>query len=133
MSGGLNSYEVTITKDAENFESLAPMPRFSSDHCVAGIDSNMLFTTGLGSHDNETYMYYRDTGEWVQLADMPTGRNSMGCGVVGDGNGMAEVVVVGGELPPFLDTPGNGYDLDTVEIFNVATEAWRTGKNFTNT
>ena len=85
----------------------------------------------LGGLKNPIELPPRDTREWVQLPDMPTGRWAMRCGVVvGDGNGMAEVVVVGGELPP---QSGNGYYLDTVEIFNVATESWRTGKNFTNT
>ena len=123
MSGGYPSYdEVTITMDGETFEDLTPMPYSSYYHCIAAINSDILFTTGLGNGKDQTYLYYRDTGEWVPLPDMPTGRYSMGCGVVVDDTGSAEVVVVGGL--------GSGQYLDTVEIFNLEETTWRTGMCF---
>ena len=121
MAGGFDSdSDVTITKDAEVFESLAPIPYSSSYHCVAAIDADHIFTTGLNGND-DTYIYYRDTGEWVSLPKMPTARNGMGCGVVRDDSGRPEVVVVGG-----LGGGGSGY-LDVVEIYRVDDQSWRTG------
>ena len=56
------------------FEELPELDYTDTQHCVAAVNENMLFTTGLGRYDDETYMYYRDTGEWVQLANLPTKR-----------------------------------------------------------
>ena len=126
MSGGYPSYdEVTITKDGETFEDLTPMPNSKWFHCIAAVNSDILFTTGLttGNGYKKTYLYYRDTGEWVPLPDMPTGRNGMGCGVVVDDRGSDEVVVVGGY-------DSGGHYLDTVEIFNLEEATWRTGRYF---
>ena len=109
---------VTTTKDGKEFESLAAMPYSSDGICVAGIDTNSIFITGLGWDYDMSYMYYKDTGEWVTLPNMPTGRDSMGCGVVRDGSGRAQVVVVGGAKYEHLNT---------VEIFNVEEEKWSTG------
>ena len=98
MSGGFVTNEVTLTKDGVEFEQLEPVGDiyYSYFHCIAAVNSSMLFTTGLGSNDDESYMYYKDTKEWVSLPNMPTRREGMGCGVVRDENGKIEVVVVGG-------------------------------------
>ena len=129
ISGGcvsLTCYdEVTITKDGEVFDDLAATLLYTSyDHCTAAINANMLFTTGLGDGKNETTMYYKDRlPETYILPDLPTGRDQMGCGVVMNGSGSAEVVVVG------------GYDysyLNTVEIFNIEENTWRTGTSNTS-
>ena len=111
---------VSTTKDGKHFDSLAPMP-YSTEHtpCVAGIDTNSIFITGLGWDYDMSYMYYKDTGEWVTLPNLPTGRYGMMCGVVRDGSGRAQVVVVGGALYSEY--------LNTVEIFNVEEEKWSTG------
>ena len=113
------SDRVTTTKDGKEFEPLAAMPYSSDEICFAGIDTNMIFITGLGRRYNLSYMYYKDTGEWVTLPNLPTGRYGMGCGVVRDGSGRAQVVVVGGALYSEY--------LNTVEIFNVEEEKWSTG------
>ena len=59
-------------------------------------------------------------GQWVAEADMPTARQNAFCARVVNSLGQEEVVVAG------------GYDgaarLDVVEIFNVVTDMWRTGK-----
>ena len=124
INQGLGSNEVTVTKDAAEFEELEPLPYSSYHHCVAGIDDTTIFVTGLGTNDDESFMYYKDTKEWVSLPNMPTGRLYMGCGVVGDvGDGRGvEVVVVGGYIP------GSFSYLDVVEIFDVAKNSWRTGE-----
>ena len=126
MSGGCCFFdEVTITKDGEVFDDLAATLLYtSSDHCIAAINANMQFTTGLCDGKNETTLYYKDRlPEMYILPDMPTGRDSMGCGLVMNGSGSAEVVVVG------------GYDysyLNTVEIFNIEENTWRTGTSNTS-
>ena len=50
---------------------------------------------------------------------MPTPREELSCGVVRDGSGVPlEVVTMGG-----VGNSGTGFD---VEIFDLATETWRT-------
>ena len=133
MAGGIScqfcdetTANVTTTKNAVDFEELAPMPTgiSSTQHCIAAIDADTIFTTGLGIEEDESFMYYRSTGQWVSVPNLPTGRSGMGCGVVMDGSGRAEVVVVGG-----IDKDAFGLSgfLDTVEIFNVEEGSWRTG------
>ena len=133
MAGGIScqfcdetTANVTTTKNAVDFEELAPMPTgiSSTQHCIAAIDADTIFTTGLGIEEDESFMYYRSTGQWVSVPNLPTGRSGMGCGVVMDGSGRAEVVVVGG-----IDKDAFGLSgfLDTVEIFNVVEGSWRTG------
>ena len=135
MNGGICydcSDEVTLTKDAAEFYNIEPVPIDGSDigSCVAAINSNMIFTTALKQEigagnegQNKTFMYYKDLGAWVPLPDMPTSRSAVGCGVARDANGNAEVVVVGG-------VAGVADFTDTVEIFNVKDESWRTGEFF---
>ena len=115
---------MTVTKDGVKFEGLEPMPYGGTAHCIAAVNETTLFVTGLGSSHYFSYMYYADTKEWVSLPNMPTRREGMGCGVVRDENGKIEVVVVGGAIDN-LDTY-----LNTVEVFNVAENSWRTGEFF---
>ena len=44
------------------------------NYCVAGIDADRVFVTGIGDDNDESYMYIRQTNEWQQLPSMPTGR-----------------------------------------------------------
>ena len=68
----------------------------------------------------KTYGWDNGNGQWVAATDMPTARRNAFCARVVNGLGQEEVVVAG------------GYDgaarLDVVEIFNVGTDMWRTGK-----
>ena len=74
--------------------------------------------TGGSSVTGKTYTW--DSGQWVAETDMPTARRNAFCARVVNFLGQEEVVVAG------------GYDgaarLDVVEIFNVVTGMWRTGK-----
>ena len=124
MSGGYEDYdediysaEVTITGDAEYFEELEPMPYSSAFHCVAAINANTIFVTGLQPSLNKSFKYDRDTKEWVPLPNMPIGRSYLGCGVVRDASGKTEVVVVGGDY------------LVEVEIFDFEENSWRRASN----
>ena len=123
LSGGQGD-EVTMTMNAQDFEALAPIPYLSGEHCVAAIDANTIFTTGLDIGDDESFMYYKDTGEWVPLPNMPSGRRFLGCGVVRGGTGQAEVVAVGG-------FDADDQILNTVEIFSTEDQTWRTGTSRT--
>ena len=128
MSGGSDfslpgdPADVTTTKDAKEFESLAPMPDNSMEHCIAAINANMIFATGLGESEDLSFMYSKETGVWSPMPNMPTRRTKLGCGVVRDGGGKPEVVVVGGYDPSAI-SPFK----DVVEIFSVEDETWRTG------
>ena len=127
MSGGsdvgatADSADVTTTRDAKEFECLAPMPYVSNYHCIAAIYESLIFATGLGENNDLTFMYIKDSEAWSPMPNMPSGRQDMGCGVFRHGVGKPEVVVVGGSMP---DPP---YYLDVVEIFSVEQETWRTG------
>ena len=124
MSGIHGQYaEVITTKDAEYFEELEPLPDYSVNYCVAAIDENTIFVTGLGWNDDESFKYDRDKKEWISLPNMPTGRYFLGCGVVRDGSGKIEVIVFGG-----IDTEYNE-KLDLVEIFDIEENSWRTASN----
>jgi len=113
---------VTITRDAKEFESLAPLPDEAFEdlvllHCITAINADMIFITGLGKTRDLSFVYSKDTGVWSQMPNMPRVRSLMECGVVRDGGGKPEVVVVG------------GYDGNDVDIFNVEEETWRTASN----
>ena len=117
-----------VTKNAEDFEELPPMPYKSYWHCVAAIDENRIFVSGVGSGslssakaNEKALMFHKSRGQWESLPNMPTPRWSMGCGVVRDGKGGVEVVVVGGYVAPGRERTY------VVEIFNVNEERWRTG------
>ena len=61
MSGGYTQYDkVLVTKDAQEFEDLEELDPILTQHCIVAVNSNMLFSTGLGYNDDESYMYYRD-------------------------------------------------------------------------
>ena len=120
---GLINAQVTITRDAKEFESIASMPYGSYYHCIAAINANKIFVTGLGDGDDLSFMYSKDTGAWSPMPELPTRRYAMGCGVVRDGVGKSEVVVIGG----YGIRDGDRDVFDTVEIFSVEQQTWRTG------
>merc|ERR1712117_219749 len=127
MSGGLGFSPatdnlVTITRDAKEFENLPPLPLVPGYHCIAAIDENKLFVTGLGGNEDGTFIYSKDTGDWSNVPDMPRKRTSPACGVVRDGDGKSEVVVVGST------EWGSGMG-HVVDIFSVEEETWRTASN----
>ena len=57
--------------------------------------------------------------QWRNVSGMPTPREELSCGVVRDASGVPlEVVTMGG-----VGNSATGFD---VEIFDLATETWRT-------
>ena len=124
MSGGAVGYdEVTLTTNGEDFTDLpTPVPEEDYYYCVAAIDANRIFITGLGDDQDNTYMYDKATDQWDDtLPKMPTGRAGMGCGVVTNEDNEMSVVVFGGSYDGFVY-------LDTVEIYSVGDKSWKTGK-----
>ena len=107
-------------KDGETFGSLPPMPSGypSERHCAVTLDGDDLFITG-GS-DPFTYIYFRDTMQWEFQRDMPNPRDDLMCGLVHNEAGEQEVVTAGGYGGPDDET--------VVEIFNVRSGQWRSGK-----
>ena len=68
----------------------------------------------------KTHIYRSSSGQWVEVEDMPTGRLNNYCGRVNTAQGKQEIVVAGGHH--------GGSVVDTVEIFSIEDEQWRTGK-----
>ena len=76
--------------------------------------------TGGSSVTGKTYTWDNANGQWGAETDMPTARRNAFCARVKTAGGQEEVVVAGGY---------NGASrLNVVEIFNVVTGMWRTGK-----
>ena len=133
MSGGLGTQtyyvdNVTLTTNGEDFTELpTPVPEEYSGYCVAGIDKNRIFVTGLGINGldvtGHTYMYYKDLDQWDDtLPQLPLGRFvSNNCGVANQ-NGHISVVVVGGYIYSTY--------FSEVNIFSVEERTWRTGNPF---
>ena len=67
----------------------------------------------------KTHIYRVSNGQWNEVEDMPTGRLNNYCGQVNTAQGKKEIVVAGGN-------DGSSV-IDTVEIFSVEDETWRTG------
>ena len=67
----------------------------------------------------KTHIYRASTGLWSEVQDMPTGRLNNYCGRITTAEGKQEIVVAGGH--------GDTSLLDTVEIYSVEDDEWRTG------
>ena len=76
------------------------------------------------TYSNVSYIYDALADSWSRAADMPTGRNGHGCGAI---NGGSEVVVAG-RAASVTGSDAGVADLDSVEIYNVETDTWRTGE-----
>ena len=57
----------------------------SETHCLAIVDSDRLFFTGLGEEQKETWLYSKTSNNLTKQNPMPTGRSWAGCGVVRNG------------------------------------------------
>ena len=109
-------------KDGETFGSLPPMPYglVPERHCAVTLDGDDLFVAG-GDYSS-TLIYYRDTMQWEFQRDMANPRSNLMCGLVHNEAGEQEVVAAGGygQFGPS--------DSTEVEIFNVRSGQWRSGK-----
>ena len=118
----LGTDAVINTRDGEIFEALPPMPAAKVEHCLVALDGGDLFVTGGLSPlpSEKTYIFSSISWEWVEVADMPTGRYTLMCGLIHNG-GNREVVASGGFYFQYFNT---------VEIYSVEDNSWRTGKFF---
>jgi len=131
MAGGWNRTKyletVEYTRNGIYTDFLAPLPEAHAGNCLVLVDFNTLFLAGgyggsaIG-YTNKTFILDRRINVWSRMADMPTGRSVMSCGLVGSGPGFGdkEIVVAGGT------NIGNARDY--VEIFNIANNVWRTAQ-----
>ena len=123
MAGGKNDYDdVTLTTTGESFTDITPLPEADHAFCIAAIDANNIFVTGLGLYKEDSYMFTKESNQWAPLPKIPTGRYGAGCGVVQDNAGKSHVVVAAGE-----EADSNEYG-NTVEIYSVEDKEWTTGK-----
>ena len=116
----LGTNAVTKTQDGEIFEDLPPMPVAKVEHCLVALDGGDLFVTGGLSPlpSEKTYIFSSTSRHWIEVPDMPTGRYTLMCGLIKTG-GHQEVVAAGGFYFQYFDT---------VEIYSVNDNLWRTGK-----
>ena len=114
----------TITSDGETFGEILPMPVGLNYHCAVALEGGDLFVTGgdtrplvPGVNNGTTFLYHADTTEWEALPDMPTPRVGLQCARVLNEAGEQEVIAAG------------GFYENVVEIFNIPSRQWRTGKS----
>ena len=116
------------TYDGAAFRPLAPLPETAFQLCAVALGESALFVSvgaaDSATYSNVSYIYDALADSWSRAADMPTGRNGHGCGAI---NGGSEVVVAGGAASVTGSDAGVA-DLDSVEIYNVETDTWRTGE-----
>ena len=125
IAGGTNGSDilgtdaVTSTLDGDIFEDVPPLPAAKVEHCLVALGGGDLFVTGgLSLEPSEkTYIFSSTSREWVEVADMPTGRYTLMCGLIETG-GKQEVVAAGGFYFQYFDV---------VEIYSVDDNSWRTG------
>ena len=94
------------------------------DACMVEIDENILLYIGgddAANNYNEVFKYTVSNNTWTRVADMPTGRYQLGCGVVTGSGGGLEVVAVGG-------VSNDGQQTAAVEIYSVNEDTWRRGE-----
>ena len=124
----LGSAEATY--DGVSFRPIAPLPETAFQLCAVALDESSLFVSvgaaDSATYSNVSYIYYGDEDSWNRVADMPTGRNGHGCGLIKDVNGRPEFAVAGGASSVGGDESVEY--LDSVEIYNVDTGKWRTGE-----
>ena len=101
----LGTDAVINTRDGEIFEALPPMPAAKVEHCLVALDGGDLFVTGGLSPlpSEKTYIFSSSSWEWVEVADMPTGRYTLMCGLIHNG-GNREVVASGGFYFQYFNT-----------------------------
>ena len=115
-----------VTQDGITFELLASFPNpdvhnaaFDHGYLVILDDKNLFLSGGgFGIGSRKAYIYNKDSNAWRAVSDMTRSRTHHSCGLVKSDSG-DEVVVVG------------GYGgINSVEIFSISTETWRSGKTF---
>jgi hypothetical protein len=115
------------TTDGGTFRSLKALPNGFEEHCIAVVNDTTLFLAGgrsnSGSYRSEAYLYNRVTEQWSQVNRlMTTGRQWHACAAITNmTTGEREVVVSGGY--------NNSGELYSVEIYSVARNQWREGRD----
>ncbi len=125
---------VEFTRDGKHFsKSLPAMPVAMHVHCQVTVDANTIMVFGGCPEDT----CYSDVAlklniaekKWKKLPKMPTGRHAPSCGVVKENGVPKRVVVAGGHVPG----SGPARISNKVEILELSTLTWKTGRQFTST
>ena len=128
IAGGVNGVDLTglatvaNTVDGETVdEELPPMPVGKTEHCLVALDGGDLFVTGGLSPEppEKTFLFRSASRAWTEVAPMPTARYTLMCGLIRSPAGKQEVVAAGGFYFQYYDT---------VEIYSIDSNLWRTGK-----
>ncbi|MBI4027689.1 MAG: HYR domain-containing protein, partial [Verrucomicrobia bacterium] len=98
--------------------NLAPMPTSRSE-LIAVSDGRYVYCIGGRATIAAMERYDPATDTWTILRSLPTGRGGLGAAVVGD-----KIYVIGGRQG---GAPFSGAPLNTVEIYDIATDTWSTG------
>ena len=122
--GGLHSNLNSIERyDCVNHEwkILSSMPTFRHALCVLSVGRHIYAVGGwingsIGSQDLERYDV--DTDKWITLANMPTGRRLLGVT-----HYQNKLYAFGGNIDDKI------WNSDVLEIYDIATDTWSTGKS----
>jgi hypothetical protein len=108
------------TEDGRRFVSLPAMPNSKSFHCMAVLESGDLFVASGDIVDKRVFLFDQERNYWKRCPDMLTTRGGgTCCAVIKRKDGKEDVVVIGGWIK------------DTVEIYSIEEQRWRTGREFT--
>lgn len=108
-----------LSADGKAWIEVTELPGPIGEHVMVSIDKH-LFLIGGSTPEGDTgdvWRFDKESGEWDQMAAMPTPRNSMAA-IVSDDN---EIWLLGGRSSLL------GSKIDRVEIYNPAEDEWRKG------
>ena len=103
------------------------MPLGLWQHCLVSLEGtetgDFLLTGGNEGDDANKKTFLYKEGGWRQVEDMPTARVVLMCGAVRGrpGGPVVSVVAAGGT------GVGGGWDLSTVEIYDLESNTWTRG------
>ena len=112
--------------DGASFEELPPIPALLKAHCAVFLDNTTLMVIGgykFPRSYSDTYFFDLDSNSWSSGPSLTEERSYHTCNLITDCEGSQHVVVVGGTGTGF------GTYKKSVEIYDVDTGTWNTGKS----
>src|SRR5262249_19573357 len=107
----------SVASRADSWTSAPPMPTARTGLAVARSRDGKIFAIG-GSGLRTVEAFDASSHTWMAVAQMPTGRIGLASATDADG----KIYALGGES-------GLSVPLATVEVYDPATNAWRTSSN----
>jgi hypothetical protein len=108
----------SFTEDGSIFHSLPKVRQEINSHVMTVLKGGNVFVS-KDERYKTCFLYDNHTNSWKKCPDMNTERDGASCGSIKRSDGSEEVVVVGGYLSRVI--------VDTVQIFNLDKESWRSG------